>query len=264
MFQGPHTSSEFKEMAETHTVLRCQVGSGLHGLAIEGTDDRDEIGICIEPPEYLLGLKRFEQYEFRTQPQGVRSGPGDLDLNIYSLRKFVRLAVHGNPTTILPLFAPDSEIMMINGWGEGVRSQLRQWIMTKETAKRFLGYMTAQREQMLGLRAGRRHTNRPELVEVYGFDTKFASHMCRLGFQGLQLLTTGQITLPMPDPELEWLRDLKVGKHTQEEALEVAEALEEKIRFIISDSSLPNVPDMTPVNEFLVEVYQGYWEEQGL
>ncbi len=31
------------------TILRCEVGSGAHGIATEGKDDRDEMGICIEP-----------------------------------------------------------------------------------------------------------------------------------------------------------------------------------------------------------------------
>lgn len=34
--------------------------------------------------------------------------PGDLDLTIYSLRKWVRLALAGNPTVLLLLFAPAS------------------------------------------------------------------------------------------------------------------------------------------------------------
>ena len=36
----------------------------------------------------------------RTQPEGVRSGPGDLDLIVYSLRKWMRLALTGNPTVL--------------------------------------------------------------------------------------------------------------------------------------------------------------------
>jgi len=36
-------------------ILRAVVGSTVHGLANAGTDDRDEMGVCIEPPEYVLG-----------------------------------------------------------------------------------------------------------------------------------------------------------------------------------------------------------------
>lgn len=92
-------------------ILRTQVGSGVHGTAISGQDDRDEMGICLEPPEYVTGLAQvpngingigesvpFEQYERHTvwdEPGGLanRSGAGDLDVVIYSARKWCRLAL---------------------------------------------------------------------------------------------------------------------------------------------------------------------------
>ncbi len=64
------------EIAEQGTILRVLVGSGVHGTAIDGQDDRDEMGICIEPPDHVIGLLRFEQYVVRTQPDGVSSGRG--------------------------------------------------------------------------------------------------------------------------------------------------------------------------------------------
>ena len=78
-------------------ILRATVGSVVHGLSNPGTDDRDEMGVCVEPPEYLLGFRRFEHFVFRTQPEGEPSGPGDLDLTIYGLRKYCRLALQGQP-----------------------------------------------------------------------------------------------------------------------------------------------------------------------
>ncbi|MFV2197978.1 DNA polymerase beta superfamily protein, partial [Nocardiopsis sp. LOL_012] len=84
-----HSSAEFARIAENGTVLRCRVGSSVHGLALDGQGDRDEMGICVEPPEYVIGLRAFEQYVFRTRPDHVRSGPGDLDLTVYSLGKWV-------------------------------------------------------------------------------------------------------------------------------------------------------------------------------
>ena len=48
-------------------VLRTTVGSVVHGLSNPGTDDRDELGVCVEPPEYLLGFQRFEHFVYRTQ-----------------------------------------------------------------------------------------------------------------------------------------------------------------------------------------------------
>src|SRR3712207_9220779 len=44
-----HAGEEARRIAEAGTLLRTQVGSGVHGTAISGQDDRDELGICLEP-----------------------------------------------------------------------------------------------------------------------------------------------------------------------------------------------------------------------
>jgi hypothetical protein len=66
-----------RQVAERGLILRGLVGSTVHGLSNPGTDDRDEMGVCIEPPEYVIGLRGFEHDVSRTQPEGVPSGPGD-------------------------------------------------------------------------------------------------------------------------------------------------------------------------------------------
>jgi hypothetical protein len=85
---GKHATRENRRIAEAGTILRCQVGSGVHGTSISGTDDRDEMGICLEPPDYVIGLRRFDQYEWHSaweRPGGLanRSGHGDLDVTVY-------------------------------------------------------------------------------------------------------------------------------------------------------------------------------------
>lgn len=51
-------------------------------------------------------LHPLEHWVERTQPEGARSGPGDLDLVAYNLRKYLRLALKGHPTVLLLLFVP--------------------------------------------------------------------------------------------------------------------------------------------------------------
>ena len=118
-----HGSEQFRTIAERYTVLRGQVGSGLHGVTIEGQDDRDEMGVCVEPAEYVIGNSRFEQYIYRTQPEGHRSGPGDLDLVVYSLRKWARLAAAGNPTVLLLMFIPPQELVTITDVGRDIQDR---------------------------------------------------------------------------------------------------------------------------------------------
>lgn len=69
-------------------LLKVRAGSRSHGLANE-TSDEDSRGVCLPLPRFLYGLSHFEQWE---------SVGGDHV--VYSLAKFVRLALDGNPNII--------------------------------------------------------------------------------------------------------------------------------------------------------------------
>ena len=252
-----HSTDEFRDLADGATILRCQVGSGVHGTAIDGQDDRDEMGLCVEPPEYVIGLRRFEQYIFRTRPEGHRSGPGDLDLVVYSLRKWMRLALSGNPTVLLPLFVPDSEVVRLTDLGADLRARSAM-VISRRAGGRFLGYLRAQRDRLLGVRGGT-HTNRPELVAVHGFDTKYAMHMVRLGVQGVELMETGRITLPIAEPWRSWLRDLRHGRHSKSDALQAASELEARLADLADRADLPAEPDHEGADAWLVDAYRDTW-----
>ena len=107
-----------RETAERCTILRGLVGSTVHGLNVnDGIEDRDEMGICVEPFEEAMALwAPFEQFIYRSAVEregreNARSIAGDLDLTIYSLRKWMRLALKGNPTILLLLFTPDDQLV---------------------------------------------------------------------------------------------------------------------------------------------------------
>jgi hypothetical protein len=58
---------------------------------------------------------------------------------------------------------------------------------------------------------GQRRVNRPELVEAHGYDTKYAMHALRLGYQGLELLEAGRVTLPMSERERSTVMAVRLG-----------------------------------------------------
>ncbi|HET9254096.1 MAG TPA: nucleotidyltransferase domain-containing protein [Pseudonocardiaceae bacterium] len=246
-------------IADQGMMLRVLVGSGVHGMSIDGQDDRDEMGVCVEPPSTVIGSGRFENYAFRTQPEGVRPGPGDLDLMVYSLRKYAYLASSGNPTVLLPLFVRDEHIRYVNDWGRELRGN-RSLFISKRAGTRFIGYLNSQRRGLLGFRSGgSRNQGQADIRARYGFDTKFAIHMVRLGFQGVELLRTGEITLPVPEPELSWLRALRRGEHTKDDALERAEQLVQEITQLMESSWLPDKPDHPAIDSWLESVHRRYW-----
>lgn len=253
-----------KEQAEVSTILRVTVGSTAHGLGMNDMlDDRDEMGICIEPIEYAIGVSApFEQIVWRSAAirEGKQDAPsqsGDLDLTIYSLRKYLRLALKGNPTVLTALFA--SNPLIIDAYGDELR-KLAPQIVSRQAGRAFLGYLQAQRQRLLGERGNGGHGKpRHELIEKFGFDTKYAMHMLRLGFQGVELLQTGHMSMPMREPERGYLRDLRNGKHSEQEALTMAGELEQELKDLLLLSPLAEYPNTTAVDSWMIRTYFDSW-----
>lgn len=250
-------------IAASGMMLRVLVGSGVHGTAIEGQDDRDEMGICVEPAQYVAGLRQFSHYEFRTQPEGVCSGPGDLDLIVYGLRRYASLAAKGNPTVLLPLFVPDEHVCYINDFGRELRER-KDMFLSKQVGARFKGYLHSQREGLMGLRSGgTRNQGRQDIRDKYGYDVKFAMHMLRLGYQGAELLSTGNIVLPMTGKSGDICKSVRRGDKPGEEGkqwcLAEAERLEKQIDMLMETTRLPEDPDYDAINEWLVSVHARRW-----
>jgi uncharacterized protein len=248
-----------KDAAERFTLLRSEVGSTVHGLGV-GTDDRDEMGVLAEPPEYVIGLEHFEQFVWRSKPEGVRSQPGDLDLVIYSLRKWCSLALKGNPSVLLLLFTPREACTV---WtDEAARLREMAWAFaSRKAGASFLGYMQQQRMRLLGER-GQMRVHRPELVEAYGFDTKYAGHILRLGFQGVDYMRTGRIVVPMDAAARDYIVAVRNGEHDMNSVLTRAGELEQELKGLCDASPLPDEPDREAVNVFLAETYERVWAQR--
>ena len=80
-------------------------GSELHGAKVQGTDDQDVYGVYIEPPEMVVGLESFPHFVWSTAGNDRRNGPHDIDITLYSLKKWAEMACKGNPTALHFLFA---------------------------------------------------------------------------------------------------------------------------------------------------------------
>nr|WP_240942462.1 nucleotidyltransferase domain-containing protein [Planosporangium thailandense] len=242
--------------------MRTVVGSGVHGIAIEGTDDHDEMGVFIEPPAHVIGLRApVEHYVFRTQPEGARSGPGDTDLVMYSLRKYLRLAAKGNPTALLPLYAPRDAVLTLHPLGGELRD-LAPKVLSQRAVHRFLGYLEAQRDRLLG--RGRRSDvpNRPELVARYGYDVKYASHALRLAYHGLEIVRDGRLTLPMPERERERVLRVKRGDVSAlADVLHEIDEVQAAVRELLDSgrTPLPAEPDVDTISEWSVSAHRRHW-----
>jgi uncharacterized protein len=238
-------------------ILRGVVGSTVHGTNVGAQDDRDEMAIAVEPPHYVIGMRHWETTVQRTAAEGQKSGPGDLDLVIHSLRKYCRLAAKGNPTMQLPLFLPEHAIVECNVLGRELIAK-RSMFLSRECGKAFLGYMIAQKARLMGEQGGR-HGSRPDLIAQYGFDTKYAGHIIRLGYQGVELMTTGRLSLPMAPEHCADVLAVRTGQWTFERTLSRAGELERELRDSLDTGPLPDHPNEDAINAFLQDAYLRAW-----
>jgi len=103
------------------------------------------------------------------------------------------------------------------------------------------------------------HPNRPELVARHGYDTKFAMHALRLGVQGVELLTTGPITLPVPEPSLRYLRSIRRGEVPMHEVITATDDAERQLISLRASAAVPELPDRGWVDGWLHRSYTSYW-----
>ena len=229
---------------------------------LDGTDDRDEMGVCLEPRRYVMGFGKFQQWVYRSAAEreghaGARSQAGDLDLTIYSLRKWARLALQGNPTVLLLLYLPDNAVVTRTSAGQQLQN-LAPAFASRQAGRRFLGYLQAQRQRLIGER-GQRDVNRVELVQQFGYDTKYAMHMLRLGHQGVEFLESGRLTLPMREPVRSHLMDVRRGHSSLPDVLQECTDLELRISALLDSSPLPPDPDLRTVESFVMDAYASAW-----
>lgn len=229
-------------------ILRCEVGSTLHGIDI-GSDDTDWMGIMTEPENALFGLEGFEQIMQRTAAEGKRSGPNDIDITVFGLKKWMRLAVQGNPSVIMLLYAPEDKYVHMTNIGREL-IEMRDSIVSTHCVNRFLGYMSGQRQRALKGTGGG-HGNRE------GRREKWASHMVRLGHQGLELATEGTLTLPMKPHAAEHCKAIKRSDINFELALQIAEDLESQIEYAKTHGKLavPDEPDRDKIQRWMKSTY---------
>jgi uncharacterized protein len=247
------------------TILLVEVGSTAHGTGIPGGEDYDQLGVVVEMPHQVLGLSEpgFASVMQRTQPEGVRSGPGDVDRTLHSLRRFLRLAASGNPSMLMALWAPVDHTT-----SEGTELQaLGDAFIGRHVVPRYRGYMQSQAQRLLGTRGGghgrRGGGQREELVAAHGYDTKYAMHCARLGFQCAELLTTGGLNLPVEGEPAEWLRAVRRGEVSFDEWWSRVRHLDRELEALHLDDRYPSGPDRGRIDRWSIDAHQAVWQRLG-
>jgi len=241
----------------TGTCLVGEYGSRAHGTA-NADSDRDFHAIRVEPREFITGLSHFDSQRHSTAASGAKSSRDDTDTTVYGLRKWAGLAAAGNPNMYVLLHLPRYELlddkgqMLLDG---------RDLFVSKQAAPKFIGYLRSQKAALLGERGAR--VQRPDIVAKHKYDTKFAYHAVKLGLQGRQLLTDGQLTIPFTGADLALLRGIRAGNYTLEDVCDMTDNLAADIhRLATGNTTFPERPDMPAINRLLNRMYEAEWAAQ--
>jgi predicted nucleotidyltransferase len=230
-------------------------GSELHGAKVGATDDLDIYGVFLDNPSIVLGLLSRKHFVWSTASGDRRNGPEDVDLTLYSLRRWAQLAAKGNATALHFVFA-DFTATSNEFWG--LVQARRDLFISRESAAQFLGFAGNQMRRITGERGRGAKGRRPEYESVFGYDTKAAMHCLRLYLECIELMRFGTITLPRP--EREFLVEARSGSWTYERFLAEAESLRSEAEEAAKMSTLPEMVDLLAVSKLLAEVHLAAWQ----
>jgi uncharacterized protein len=230
-------------------------GSELHGAKVGATDDLDIYGVFIEPPNVALGLNPRDHFVWSTASDERRNGPEDVDITLYSLRRWAELAAKGNATALHFIFADATAVSDVS-WS--LVQGRRELFLSKQSAEQFLGFASNQLQRITGEKGHGAKGQRPEYIGRFGYDTKAAMHCLRLYFECIELMEKGTITLPRPEKDL--LIEVRSGAWTLERLLEEAHSLHQIAELAAERSHLPAMVDASAISSLIAEVHLRQWD----
>jgi uncharacterized protein len=239
------------------TIIHLFVGgSELHGAKVGATDDLDIYGVFLDDPAVVLGLEPRKHFVWSTAADDRRNGPEDVDLTLYSLRRWAQLAAKGNATALHFVFA-DTNAASDDLW-RSVQAQ-RDLFVSKQSAEQFLGFAGNQLRRITGEQGRGAKGRRPEYESIFGYDTKAAMHCLRLYLECIELMRAGTITLPRP--ERDFLIEARSGVWTLERFLAEADGLRREAEASAQTSSLPESVDLRAISDLLAKVHLAAWQK---
>jgi len=262
----PHQSELVKHVLDAGFPLNASSlihlfvgGSQLHGAKVSGYDDLDIYGCYIEPPERILGVLALEHFVWSSGSSTEKNTADDVDVTTYSLHRWGELICKGNPAILHYLFAASA--LASDAWERFIGSH-RENLISKRAASQYLGFAASQRMRLTGERGMGRHGQRPDLIERYGFDVKFAMHYVRLLGECRELLREHKVTLPRPEKAL--LIDIRSGKYTQDQVFEIGDGLARECERLLETSDLPDTVDAVFLSHQIADAYRYHWEAEQL
>ena len=94
-------------------------------------------------------------------------------------------------------------------------------------------------------------THRVDLFTRYGYDTKFASNLIQLLMEGIELMNTGKICMPLSYADK--IVEIKQGEYTPQQIEEWSNDLLIEGDKAFEKTSLPENPDINRIESFVIQ-----------
>jgi predicted nucleotidyltransferase len=250
-----HSEFEFAALTSYEVIM----GSFAYGVSSD-TSDVDLYAVSIPPNSvlyphtagYVYGLLEHPPVFEVINKHHVEMGAKVVDFNIYGIVKYFNLCADNNPNMLDSLFVPDRCIIFADDAGMHLRNN-RHAFLHKGAYVKYRGYFFQQLTKLVNGQLSK--ASRQELVEKYGFDTKFAYHIVRLALQVEELLTTGDMDL---ERNKEVLKSIRKGAWTKQELLDWAKNKEAELDklYLNSTGVLPEKRDNSKLKKLFNEIVE--------
>lgn len=229
-------------------ILVGQVGSKSYGTATPESDD-DYLGVAIAPKSYYIGLDKWPNEGTLTISKKEEL---NAEMTVYELKKFLKLMLAFNPNVTPLLYLREQDYVIVNGAGRELIEN-RKKFESKEAYRTLIGYAYGQMTSVLKGNTGKLGKKRKELVEKYGYDTKFASHTVRILNMAVEFFETGNFNVYRTwDRDL--LIDIRNGKMNMNEWISFTDSLLQKAKEAARKSFLPEKPDRDFINSLCMHL----------
>lgn len=223
------------EKLKDNIVLLVVAGSHAYGLNTEESD-LDIRGISMGTPDSILGMESFDIFEDK-----------NTDTVIYSMKRFMELAMKGAPNILEILFSRPENILYCNEKIGKMLLDNRDMFLSKRVYYSFRGYAKNALKD-----AEKRLGNEPKKAD------KYAMHYIRLCLEVIALLNGNDLTDALKNNRdmLMWIRNgsMRNGNKFTEEFYESVRDFENLLEKAYQYSPLPDTVDVKKVSGLLVEM----------
>jgi hypothetical protein len=130
------------------------------------------------------------------------------------------------------LFTKPEHFKWLHPYGESL-IEIRHWFLSKQFFQRTNGYARSQYYEMIQNGGKPNHgqgsVKRLEQREKFGYDPKAAQNLIRIPYEGIEVMETGTLSTYRPEAQRKLLIDIKLGKYTKEQILEMYDELKFKL-----------------------------------